>query len=303
MPKTLHIYDVSPFVHAGHSNKYSKLERVVDLGSTWKTLLTPAGGTSLIFNSLYENLGSGDFVFCCDRNPTIKKEMFADYKCNRDHKNEINVEKAVAEYILQQCNATVIARAGYEADDIIYTLVKKLHDTYDSIYIYTGDSDLYFLVDETVSIRPSSSRAKAVDRWNYERVLEKKHARYNSLTVQKILGGDTSDCVPPLPREQKEKLASVLYQENFLPHLGDRDFVRQWVEYICPEALPQVDLIFPLMVDDIPLEFKALDHQAVRNWGTAINNKMFRGLGDVNFDVKPFVEDMQNKGYYVEVTN
>lgn len=304
MPKILHIFDVSPFVHAGRFNKYAKLEQVVDMGSTWKTQVTPAGGISLIFNTLYEILSDGnDCVFCCDRNPTIKKDMLPSYKGNREHHSEVQVEKAVAEYILQKCGATVIARAGYEADDIIFTLVKKLHNAYDAIYIYTSDSDMYFLVDDIVSIRPSSSRAKAVDKWNYSRVLEKYGARYNTLTVQKIIKGDTSDCIPALPRDKQELLASIFYNDAMYEHLGDPEFVRSWVQYMCPDVMHQVDLVFPLWVDDVPIDFGKMDPTAVRNWGAAIHNKLFRGLGDKDFDVKPYVAEMQGLGYFVEVEN
>ena len=38
----------------------------------------------------------------------------------------------------------------------------------------------------------------------------------------------------------------------------------------------------------------------IKNFGDAMRNKMFRGRGDANFDVKPYVVDMQNKGYYLE---
>lgn len=302
MPKVLHLFDVSPFIHAGRVNKHAKFEMLVDMGTTWRTQVTPAGGISLIFNTLYNVVGKGDCVFCCDRNPTIKKDMLPTYKNSRDHKREIEIEKGVAEYILQECGFTVLARAGYEADDIIYTLVKKLHNCYDEIYIYTGDSDLYFLVDEKVSIKPSSSKAKEVNFYNYEQVLEKKGARYNTMTVQKIIKGDTSDCIPALSKPLQELVAS-LYTEQFYPKLGDRDFVRAWVEYLAPEALPQVDLVFPLDVPDLPIDFGAPDKRAIVNFGAAMNNSKYRGRGTPDFDIKYHVTELQKRGYYLEEDN
>lgn len=302
MTKDLYIFDVLPFIHAGCVNRFARLEKTVCTGVTWQTLRIPCGGISLIFNELYAIAGTGDCVFCTDRNPTIKKDMYSGYKSNRDHDNNILTLRTVAEYILEKCGGTVIARAGYEADDIIYTIVQKLHDQYDNIYIYTGDSDLYFLVDKKVSIRPSSSRAKAVDYYNYNQVLAKKGAIYNSLTVQKILKGDQSDCIPSLPRDVQDKLAAVLYQKAMLPQLGDKHFVRSWVGSICPEALPQVDLIFPLDVEDIPLEFGKLDPYLIRNFGSAMHNKMFRGMSDPDFMIQPYVDELISNGCYLEDT-
>lgn len=302
MTRDLFLFDVSPFIHAGSVNKFARLEQTICTGVTWQTMRVPCGGISLIFNELYAVVGKGDCVFCTDRNPTIKKDMYSGYKANRDHNDYIQISKTVAEYILEKCGGTVIARAGYEADDIIYTLVRRLHDQYDNIYIYTGDSDLYFLVDKKVSIRPSNSRAKSVDYYNYNSVLAKYGAKYNSLTVQKILKGDTSDCIPALPRDAQNKLASVLFQDAMLPQLGDKSFVRSWVSTVCPEALPQVDLVFPLDVDDIPLEFSQMDPYLIRNFGCSMHNKMFRDFGDPNFMVEPYVSELIQKGCYLEDT-
>ena len=303
MPKILHIFDVSPFIHAGHINKNACLERAVDIGTTWRLQVTPAGGTSLIFNTLYDIVGRGDIVFCCDRNPTIKKDMLPTYKSNRHHDRGIEVERGVCEYILQECGFTVLARAGYEADDIIYSLVKKFYNNYDEIYIYTGDSDLYFLVDDKVSIKPSSSIAKEVTRLNYEKVLEKKGSRYNTLTVQKIIKGDSSDCIPALPKDLQLRVAKTLYHDEFYHKLGDREFVRSWVEYLVPEALSQVDLVFPLDVTDLPDNIETPDKKMIMNFGSALRNSRYRGPGTEDFDIKYHLDVMQSKGYYVEEDN
>lgn len=300
MPRILHIFDLMPFIHAGDVNKYSRLEQTLQIGPTWKTQVTPTGGLSLLFNTLYEVVGTGDVVICADRNPTVKKDMYTQYKANRKHKSSVTVDAAAAEYILDKCGYSIIARAGYEADDIIYTLVNKCHDMYDTIYVYTADSDLYFLVDEKVSIKPSSSRAKEVTIDNYEKVLSKKNARYNSLTMQKILCGDASDNINGLPMGLRKDMAKFFYTDAMLPQLGDYQFVRSWAESLFPQALSQIDLIFPIMLDDITTDFKEPNKYLMRNFGAAIHNKMFNRLGDPDFDVQPYIEDMQSKGIYLE---
>ena len=87
-------------------------------------------------------------------------------------------------------------------------------------------------------------------------------------------------------------------------HLGDPEFVRQWTEYAFPELMTQVNLVFPLEVENLPDEFSQVDKNMVRNWGIAIKNKMFRGMPcSPDFDIKYYVEEMQNLGYYVEEQN
>lgn len=300
MGNILHIFDVSTFVHAGHVNKSSKLETLEKVGATWRTKVTPTGGVSLLFNKLYELVGKGDLVFCCDRLPTIKKDMFEGYKGNRKNKQEVTIEKRVAEYILQECGCSVIARAGYEADDIIYSLVQKLHDSYDHIYLHLNDSDLYFLVDDKVSVKPASSSGKEVTMENFEHVAVKGGCRYNNVTISKIMSGDTSDNIPPLPPAIRKKFRENMSIEEFYPYYGNKDFVKQWVERLVPEALDQVDLVFPLQIDDIPDSFSIPDKQMVMNFGDAINNRLFKNRGAVDFDVTPYTVAMQSQGLYIE---
>lgn len=300
MNTNLFLFDTSSFIHAGNVNKYSKLEQVVPNGSTWISQITPTGGTSLIFNTLFEILGEGDIAFCCDRNPTIKKDMLPSYKCNREHKRDIEVQKAACEYILEKCNCTVLARAGYEADDIIYSLVQKFHSAYNHIYIYTGDSDLYFLVDDKVSIRPSNSRAKTVTRENYEQVAQSGGIKYNVLTMKKILCGDTSDCIPGLSKIDRQKIIDIFYQESILHLLGNKKYVLDMFDYVLPQYKSQAELVFPLDVDDLPDSFRIPDKQAIINWGDAIRNKLFRGRASSDFNVEPFIEEMQNNGWYID---
>ena len=303
MERVLYVFDVMPFIHAGSVNKYSKLEYLVEGSSHCYTVTIPTGGVSLIFNELYNIVGTGDIIFCCDRNPTIKKDMYPLYKDNRDHKTKISVASKVAEYILELCNATLLYAPGYEADDFIYTFVKKYYDMYDKIYIYTGDSDLYFLVDEKTTIRPSSSNAKLVTMENYSHVISKGNfVKYNTSTFAKICSGKASNNLPPLPRAYFDQFVDVMYSEQMLPHLGDKEFVRYWISKLCPEALLQVDLAFPLDVPDeeLPKDVKVMDKNTIRNIGAAINNKMYRGTGDNGYDVNPVTEELYRRGYYLE---
>ena len=295
--KTLHIFDVAPFCHAGSVNRYARFEQTIEVGSTWRTQVTPAGGVSLIFNQLYY-VCNDDCVFCCDRNPTIKKDMQRSYKGNREHKRTIQIQKAVAEYVIDKCGGLVIARAGYEADDIIYSLIQEQHDNYDNIYVYTGDSDLFFLVDNVVSIRPSSTRAKSVDLYNYEDVTGLK---YNCTTMSKIIKGDSSDGVPALPKDRQGALAEFFYaSDKMFPRLGDKEFVMEWMQTLFPNELSQAEMIFPLDVEDLPKEMRSIDSTMVASFGNAMRNSKFAGMGSPTFDVMPYVKEMQDKGYYME---
>lgn len=299
MESILHLFDLMPFVHAGHVNKRSFLSKLQFNGASWETLETPTGGVSLLFNQLYNVVGHGDVVVCSDRNPTIKKEMCPGYKGNREHRNDIQVDKASAEYILQKCQVPLFAQTGYEADDIIYTIIKSCYNNYDKIYVYTGDSDLYFLVDDKVSIKPSSSRAKEITRENYETAIYKDGCIYNTCTFLKILYGDTSDCIPKLPSEVAQEMIRRCGIPALVRDLGKYTVVKNLFDHIYPQYSYQVDTVFPLIVPETPTEFTQPDIDMIRNFGAAIKNKYFAGRMSPNFNVEPFVEDMCSKGIYL----
>lgn len=300
MERVLHIFDSLPFIHAGAINKYSVLEKLVDAGTTWRMQTTPTGGVRWLLKNIYIAAGNGDVFVASDRTPTIKKDMYQEYKANRDHDPVINIQRGVAEYILQECNITVVARAGYEADDIIYSAVKKYYDRYDKIHIYTGDSDMAFLIDEKVDICPASSRAKHITRDNYEEIAIRGGVKYNCATMFKILCGDRSDNIPALPTEKQYELAKLFYRDGWYEQLGDKAFVREWMQLLSPNEVAQVDLVFPLDVTDLPEELKTWDKQMLINFGDAVGGDIFLGRAAVDFDIEPHITAMHSMGYYVE---
>lgn len=300
MERVLRILDVSSYIHAGSVNKSAKLSGPVvrtDRGYTVPTIA--AGGISLIFNELYNHFGTCDYIFCSDRNPTIKKGMYAGYKESREHKPSISIGKEVAEYILKSCGFTVLYEEGYEADDFIYSCAKRFRKEYDHIYVHVGDSDLYFLVNDNTTIAKTHSRTKEVDLENYgTQCVNKQVIPYNTCTFRKVLFGDASDDIPALPEAQQNMLLKLFFTEHDMPLLGDKTYVRTMVEDCAPWALHQVDLVYPLDTDT-PDDILPGDKDLVRAWGYAMNNKCFRNpsFEDNTGRIKAAIEEMVNMGF------
>ena len=300
--RVLRIFDVSPFVHAGAVNKHAMLlPELVDNGESFEERRIYAGGASLIWNILYYEFGKCDMVFCCDRWPSVKQGMYEYYKGSRDHKEGIHKAKEVTEYILNDCGFTVLAEDGYEADDFIYSLVREHKSHYDHIYIYTGDSDLYFLVDDNVTILPNSSRSKTVTRQNFTYTARTgKYTPYNALTFYKILEGDKSDDIPALPAHLQRYLRDIFDKEMYHPLLGDKETVTQLLSPISKEIADQVSLVFPLDIR-VPQEFAPGDKIRVAEWGNAFRNKLWRNNNRIPAHIQDRIEEMSEMGLYTEV--
>lgn len=299
--KILRIFDVSAFVHAGMVNKHAMLlPSLEDTPDFFRERRIYAGGASLIWNTLYYEYGKCDMVFCCDRYPTIKQGMFSDYKCTRQHKPEVSKSKEVCERILSDCGFTVLAEDGYEADDFIYSLVRDMRTVYDHIYIYTADSDLYFLVSDNVSVLPSSSRAKTVTKQNYTyTVRPKEYTPYNALTFYKMLDGDKSDDIPPLHDVYRRSLREVFDKKLYHPFLGDKEFVTESMSSINPDIANRISLIFPLDIR-VPQTFGKGDKLRIADWGNAFKNKLWRNDQRIPDYIQDSIEDMANCGLYAE---
>lgn len=300
--RVLRIFDVSPFVHAGAVNKHAMLlPELVDNGESFEERRIYAGGASLIWNVLYYEFGKCDMVFCCDRWPSVKQGMYEYYKGSREHKDGIHKAKEVTEYILNDCGFTVLAEDGYEADDFIYSLVREHKSHYDHIYIYTGDSDLYFLVGDNVTILPNSSRAKTVTRQNFTYTARTgKYTPYNALTFYKILEGDKSDDIPALPAHLQRYLREIFDKEMYHPLLGDKETVTQLLSPISKEIADQVSLVFPLDIR-VSQEFASGDKIRVAEWGNAFRNKLWRNNNRIPSHIQDKIEEMSEMGLYTEV--
>ena len=300
MSRILHIFDMGPFIHAGSVNTHSFIEGpIITNVDGYRQSIIPTGGLAQILNTLADIDPEETCIFCADRRPTIKQGMYSGYKSNRNHNHHIEIQKEIAEIILKDCGYEVLFDDGYEADDFIYSLVEKYKSDYDHIYVYTGDSDLYFLVCENVSIRPSSTRAKTVTMENYSFVVSSKcSVPYNTLTYNKILGGDRSDNIPPLSKETCKQLEFFTRNTALYPHFGEREFLFGLAKGFGREFQRQVELVYPLLANIPQQLINRCDVGRVKTWGGLIRAKRYHRLSEPPEDYKLVIDELMAKQLY-----
>lgn len=298
--RVLNLFDIGSFVHAGAVNKSSFIDCLpIENADGYRAVTLQTGGLAQILNVLHDINPNETCVFCADRRPTIKQGMYSGYKAQRKHDRNILKQKEIIEVVLKHIGYDVLYEEGYEADDFIYSCVRKFKNDYDMIHIWTADSDLYFLVSENVDVRPAHSKAKTVTLENYsDTVLRGYIVPYNTLTYNKILGGDKSDNIPPLSKEALECLKPFTNNPELGPMLGDKQYLDVIGSVTTLEIQKQIDLVYPLLVDT-PDEFiNRANKTHLRIWGGIIRAKKFKRVEAIAPEYQEVIDEMVAQQLY-----
>ncbi|MFL6468040.1 MAG: hypothetical protein ACJ72Z_08800 [Pyrinomonadaceae bacterium] len=140
--------------------------------------------------------------------PTFRHESFAAYKANREEMPE-DLSSQLP-YIIRVCeafNLPILKSDGYEADDIIGTLAKKVKEKGMQAVIVSNDKDLCQLVKDphVIGMRQNSQNLKRKVpvppvEWCDEAWVEKKFGVPPSKIIDLLgLMGDAIDNIPGAP--------------------------------------------------------------------------------------------------------
>ena len=155
-------------------------------------------------NSLFDVIKreSPDYLAVCfDKGGSQDRiKIFDQYKANRDETPEaIKVAVPIIEKILKSLNISILIKEGYEADDIIGTIAKKVKSKQFDTYMVTPDKDFAQLVDESIFMyRPVFGGG--YETWGINEVLEKFEVSKTSQVIDFLaMKGDSVDNIPGLP--------------------------------------------------------------------------------------------------------
>lgn len=178
--------------------------------STSKGLPTNAvyGFTQMLLKLIKEKNPEYLVMVFDSKEPSFRKKEYAAYKANR----ELPPEDLIPQFdyirkVTRALNVALLEVPGFEADDIIATLAKKICVDR-PVIIVTGDKDLMQLVDDRVTLfDPMKEKATGI-----EGVLEKFGVEPTRVIDVQALAGDSSDNVPGVPGIGP-KTATQLIQE------------------------------------------------------------------------------------------
>lgn len=128
--------------------------------------------------------------------PSFREEISREYKAQRPPMpGNMAVQFPFIKDLVEAMGIPVVEKEGYEADDIIATIVDRLRSAGREIYIVTGDKDMAQLITDSVFVYDAQKNL----------VLDGEEAtkKYGLLPSQMrdylSLAGDTSDNIPGVP--------------------------------------------------------------------------------------------------------
>ncbi len=158
------------------------------------------GFTSMLINVLRDEQPTHLAVAFDVSRQTFRLEEYADYKANRSTSpTEFKGQLSLIEEVLDALHIPYLKKDGFEADDIIATLVTRAVAADMDVLILTGDRDSLQLVSDRATVLYPMRGVSDLARMTPEAV-EAKYgvppARYPELAA---LVGETSDNLPGIP--------------------------------------------------------------------------------------------------------
>ncbi|MCX5805390.1 MAG: DNA polymerase I [Proteobacteria bacterium] len=142
--------------------------------------------------------------------PSFREEISKAYKAQRPPMpDNLSVQIPYVKMVMEAMGIPILEQAGFEADDIIGTIVEKFREENVQMYIVTGDKDMMQLVSNRVFIRDTMKNLLIGE----QEVMEKFGVKPSLMTDYLALCGDTSDNIPGVPgvgeKTAKELIDSI----------------------------------------------------------------------------------------------
>ena len=145
--------------------------------------------------------------------PQFRFDAYPDYKRGRPSMpDDLRGQFPIVREIAAMMNIPVRELEGYEADDVIGTLVKKATAQNVDTMIVSGDLDGLQLVDDHVRLLTTRMGVAATVIYDEARVMDRYGLRPDQMLDYKALKGDTSDNIPGVPGVGEKTAISLLQQ-------------------------------------------------------------------------------------------
>lgn len=129
-----------------------------------------------------------------------RQEKYNKYKATRVKADQELYNQIPLVHELVECmGLPIYEKKGFEADDVIGTVVKEMREKVDEIYIVTGDMDTLQLVNKNTKVYTLRKGMSDIVIYNIDEVKKRFGFGPEMVIDYKALRGDSSDNIPGVP--------------------------------------------------------------------------------------------------------
>lgn len=195
--------------------------------------------------------------------PTFRHKMYAEYKGTRKPMPaELHEQVPIIKEVLEAMEIPVITLEGYEADDILGTLAKRMQARGMSVSILSGDRDLLQLADSAIKIRmPKTAKGRTeIENYGPDDVKAKYGVTPSEFIDLKALMGDSSDNIPGVPGIGEKTASAIISKyksieaayadaENITPTKAKNSLSENYDKAVLSKTLATIEINAPVDFD------------------------------------------------------
>lgn len=209
--------------------------------------------------------------------PTFRHTEYEEYKAQREATPEdIKFSVPIIKSLLKAYNIPVVEVEGYEADDVIGTIAKKIDKAKYDVYMMTPDKDYGQLTEENVFMYRPKYGSNGFDIMNDQAIMEKYGLKSPEQMIDFLgLMGDASDNIPGCPGVGEKTAAKLLAEFDSIDNLLEntdklKGALKKKVEenkdqIILSKYLATIKTDVPYEIDEKHLEVKEINEEELKS--------------------------------------
>ena len=184
-------------------------------------------GFMMMFNRLVGQQKPDYIMVAFDKSRiTFRNQIDPDYKGNRSETPvELRGQFELIKEVLDAAHIRWEEIEGYEADDILGTLSKRGEESGMRVEIFSGDRDVFQLIDENITVFMTKKGISDIERYDIAAIQERYGVSPIQLIEVKGLMGDSSDNIPGVPGVGEKTAVKLIGQygsiDNLYAHLDE----------------------------------------------------------------------------------
>jgi DNA polymerase-1 len=272
------------FIIDGHSQLYQAYYAITGLTTpTGQPINAVYGFTRMLRKIIREDKPCYMAIAFDTKGPTFRHIEYKEYKSHRKPTPDDLVSQIPLMYdVVNAYNIPLYAIQGFEADDIIGTISKKLSNMNIECTIITIDKDMDQLIDKHIKIfNPRKKEIRDTEKLRKEKGIEPE----NVIDIL-ALGGDSSDNIPGIPGIGYKTALNLIREwktlENVISNVDKIKGKKKQENLLKYTELARLSKRLATIDTEVPLDFN-LEACRLTNFNNIKLNELFTNYGFKSF--------------------